>query len=307
MAALELQIKETEANEIRAGKLQCRKSGCEFPIIRFVPRFVEMDAYADSFSKQRLYVRRHFRYYEADRSGDELFFPTTGFDPEEIKTGLSLEVGCGYGRFVDVIQRQRGAVIGVDLSTHSIDLAQDFVGLKENVHLVQCDLFHLPFPKAHFDRIYSIGVLHHTPNPKEAFKALVPFLNNRGKISIWVYPPEMKTSSDRWRTATTRMPHNILYGWCILNQFLFSWIRSLPGGWRFNTLIPGCIPKRGRHFWTRVMSDFDDLSPMYASTHTDQEVEEWFRTSGLQAVKALERSTSVTGKRINPEGVSGQT
>lgn len=191
-----------------------------------------------------------------------------------------------------------GKVVGIDRSTHSIDLTQQFVGGKDNVFLVQCDLFHLPFRANYFENIYSIGVLHHTPNPRQAFEALVPYVKRRGRISIWVYPPEMKVSSNRWRVVTTGLPHSLLYAWCILNQVLFSWIRALPGGWRFSSLIPGCIPKKGHHFWLRVMSDFDDLSPRYASVHTGEEVRAWFQEAGLNNVEELERPTSVTGQKL---------
>src|SRR5262245_10597854 len=219
---LQLEVHDEEAGQIKTGWLWCLQERRAFPITRFVPRFVEAEQYADSFSMQRLYVRRHFRYYENDHSGMKLFLPTTGFDRGQIPVGVTLEVGCGYGRFVDVVQRSGGTIIGIDLSTHSIELAQDFVGLRDNVHLVQCDLFRLPFRQGSFDRVFSIGVLHHTPDTRGAFDALLPYVRPQGQISIWVYHPQGKVHADRWRTLTTRVPHRILYASCILNQFLFS-------------------------------------------------------------------------------------
>jgi len=295
--SLELEVVQEERGQVRSGLLRCSLKGCQFPISNFVPRFVDEDLYADSFSRQRLYVRRHFKYYERDQSGYELLHTSTGFSREAFKAGLTLEVGCGYGRFVDVVHSYGGEVVGVDLSTHSINLAQDFVGLKKNVHLIQCDLYQLPFREECFDRIYSIGVLHHTPNPRDAFQAIVPYLVKNGQISIWVYPPEMKRSSNRWRRLTTKLPHSVLYVWCIINQAVFSWVRRLPGGWRFNSLVPGCVPRKGKPFWLRVMSDFDDLSPMHASTHLNEEVGTWFQDSCLQSIRVLSRPTSLTGVR----------
>jgi len=301
-APFDLAVVEMERNEVKTGRLTCRGGGHAFPVSRFVPRFVDADHYADTFSRQRLYVRRHFKYYEKDTSGDALFFPTTGFSPEAIKTGVSLEIGCGYGRFVDVVQRAGGAVVGVDLSTHSIDLAHDFVGFRENVFLVQADLFALPFDVGTFQHVYSIGVLHHTPSTQRAFEAISPYVRPGGRISIWVYHPDDKRSSNRWRLFTPRLDHRVLYGMCIANQVLFSWIRALPGGWRFGLLIPGATPKKGSHFWMRVLNDFDNLSPSFAHVHGEDEVAGWFRRAGLSAVTVLPRRTAVTGERLAAQG-----
>lgn len=302
---LDLAVAEEANGEIRTGSLRCARENIQYPITRFVPRFVDRDQYADSFSRQRLYVRRHFRYYENDRSGDELFLPTTGFEREEVRSGVTLEVGCGYGRFVDVAQRLGAEIIGIDLSTHSIELAHDFVGLRDRVHLVQCDLFRLPFRRGSIDRAYSIGVLHHTPDTRAAFQAVVPFVKPGGRIAIWVYHPEQKRSANRWRVLTARLPHRVLYGVCVLNQALFSWVRALPGGSRINALIPGATPRPGRPFWLRVLGDFDNLSPRFAHVHTEREVQEWFESAGLEGVRVLQRRTAVVGRQPQVAGGSG--
>jgi len=299
---LDLQVIEEADDEIRTGVLHCSAERRHYPIAGFIPRFVDADRYADSFSRQRLYVRKHFEYYRNDRSGDALFLPTTGFSATEMTEGVTLEIGCGYGRFVDVVQRLGGEIIGVDLSTHSIELAQDFVGLRERVHLVQCDLFKLPFRRQSVDRAYSIGVLHHTPDTHAAFNAVVPFVREGGRVAIWVYHPETKVSADRWRTVTTRMPHSWLYAFCVLNQVLFSWIRALPGGGRFNALIPGATPKPGRPFWLRVLGDFDNLSPRYAHVHAEEDVKRWFEDAGFEDIRSLERRTAVVGRRLADAG-----
>lgn len=295
----ELDLKATEERDdhVVTGKLVCRQVGCEYDIRKSIPRFVNSDAYADTFSKQRLYVRRHFKDYQNDRSGDRILEPSTGFTKAELESGLTLEVGCGYGRFMDTIDRMGGRAVGEDLSTHSIELAGDFVGGRPNIDLVQADLFHLPFREATFERVFSWGVLHHTPNTRDSFRAIVPYAKVGGKVSVWVYPPGMKKVTDYYRVITTRIPQSLLYGLCIANQTLFSWIRALPGGWRFSYILPGAIPKSGQTFWQRVMSDFDNYSPVYAYSHTSSEVQEWFLSEGIHDVRVLERETSVTGTR----------
>src|SRR5690349_17981373 len=122
-------VSERESGGIKTGVLRCGQSH-SYPISKFIPRSVNAVAYADSFSRQRLYVRRHFKHYVNDHSGHDLFQRATSFSPTDLRTGLTLEVGCGYGRFIDVVQRSGGRIIGIDLSTHSIELAHDFVGLR---------------------------------------------------------------------------------------------------------------------------------------------------------------------------------
>ncbi|MEJ7758765.1 MAG: methyltransferase domain-containing protein [Gemmatimonadaceae bacterium] len=43
----------------------------------------------------------------------------------------------------------------------------------ENLNFFQVNLFDLPFREGVFDFIYSLGVLHHTPDCEKAFKGLV--------------------------------------------------------------------------------------------------------------------------------------
>ena len=292
---LRCDVEQERGEEIVEGKLVC-PCGRQFPVTKGIPRFVDADRYADSFSKQRLYVRRHFKHYRHDRSGDKRFSPSTGVPLEQVSSGRSLEIGCGYGRYLDVLQRHGGEVVGVDLSTHSVELAYDFVGSEPGVHIIQCDLFKLPFEAASFDRVFSLGVLHHTPDTQKAFHAIAPYAKSGGRVSIWVYHPDKKRVADRWRVFTTKVPHSLLYGFCIFNQAAFSWIRALPGGYRFSRIIPGAGPKPGgSNFWQRVMGDFDNLSPEYAHSHTPEEVSQWFSDVGLSEVETLPFPTAVTG------------
>lgn len=296
---LELEIVNEKNKEIETGYLHCRNDGEKYPIKKYVPRFVESDKYVDAFSFLRERTRRHFDEYKKDRRGYKLFLPTTGFNEEDIKKGLTLEIGCGYGRYLDVVNSMGGEIVGVELSTDSVELAQDFVGLRKNVHIIQADLFNIPFKECTFDRIFSIGVLHHTPDTEEAFKAIVPYVKEQGEIIVWVYPPEMKTAEDMWRKMTLKLPHRILYAWCVINQGLFSWIRYIPKlGWRFSEIIPGCA-KPEFSFWMRVISDFDGFSPKYAFSHTPEEVVGWFEDCGFQNIKVLPRRTSVKALKVD--------
>src|SRR5258708_6667660 len=151
-----------------ADGLVCSTCGRKYPTLNDVIRFVGEQEYAGSFGFQwKLYARTQLDDESSQRS-ERAFRRRTGFSPEEIKGKLVLDVGCGMGRFADVATRWGARVVGIDLSLASEVAAKNLSG-REAV-ILQADVFRLPFASGSFDYIYSIGVLHHTPNCEQAFK-----------------------------------------------------------------------------------------------------------------------------------------
>jgi 2-polyprenyl-3-methyl-5-hydroxy-6-metoxy-1,4-benzoquinol methylase len=123
---------------------------------------------------------------------------------------ITLDAGCGVGRFSEYVTKLGGKVIGVDLSD-SVHTAREN-NKTSNSFFIKADLNDLPFEIESFDNIISIGVLHHTPNPESTFLNLVRYLKPGGTIFIWVYedsPDYIK------RFKLTKflniIPHRILY------------------------------------------------------------------------------------------------
>ena len=124
---------------------------------------------------------------EEDRA---TFRNRTGFTPEDLAGRTVLDGGCGMGRYLRVAAEAKPQLlVGLDLSgavTAARDLTRDLPG----VDVVQGDLLRPPFAAGSFDRIYSLGVLDHTPDPRAAFLSLASLLKPKGRIVIWVYPRE---------------------------------------------------------------------------------------------------------------------
>jgi ubiquinone/menaquinone biosynthesis C-methylase UbiE len=72
-----------------------------------------------------------------------------------------LDLGCGNGRYYNIIKENGGEYLGVDNSAGLIKIAQEKYG-QENFLVM--DGLKLVFPDNHFDKIYSIAVLHHIPS-----------------------------------------------------------------------------------------------------------------------------------------------
>jgi 2-polyprenyl-3-methyl-5-hydroxy-6-metoxy-1,4-benzoquinol methylase len=154
--------------------LVCSECGRQYPAVKGVVRFVGAQEYAGSFGFQwTLYNRTQLDDATSQRS-ERAFRRRTGFRPEDLAGKLVLDVGCGMGRFAEVATRWGAHVVGIDLSLASEVAAKNLAD--RTATIFQADVFKLPFAPGSFDYIYSIGVLHHTPDCEQAFKGLPKLL-----------------------------------------------------------------------------------------------------------------------------------
>lgn len=100
--------------------------------------------------------------------------------------GVTLDAGCGMGRWARHVAGQGDALIAVDLSA-SVEVAAKTLEGFPNTHVIQSDLHVLPFRPDTFDLIYSLGVLHHLPVPEEGLRALVRHLRHDGSLLAYFY------------------------------------------------------------------------------------------------------------------------
>src|SRR5579883_787181 len=143
-------------------ELRCRGCGAVYPVTRGVPRLAG-ETYVASFGRQ------WNRYDVARDEEDEATFPVkTGVAPRDLSGLLVLDAGCGGGRYARLAGRHGARVVGVDLSA-AVEKAAELCADLPNVSIVQADLLDLPVAEGAFDLVYSIGVLHHTPDPRRAF------------------------------------------------------------------------------------------------------------------------------------------
>ncbi len=274
---------------------RCGSCGAGVPIIRGIPRFVASDAYTASFSFE---WDRHKKTQFDDASSQEsedTFRAKTGLSPEEVAGRLVLDVGCGMGRFADVVSRWGGRVIGIDLSL-AVEAAYANLSGRENVRILQADLFHLPFRPGSFDIVYSIGVLHHTPDCEKAFRQLIPFVRPGGRVCVWVYGTmgPWERFARLYRRVTVRMPRRLLHALCHLAIPWYHVCRLPLIGPLLWIIFP--ISRHPNRDW-RVLDTFDWYSPQYQSLHTFPEVYRWFRSEDLVDITLLDSPVAIAGSR----------
>lgn len=284
--------------DIERGRLTCTgPGGHTFPIIRGVPRFVAQDAYTGSFSYEwQRFARTQLdsqtgRHDTRDRLQASLNFPLS-----DLSGKLVLDAGCGMGRFAEVVQRYGGQYVGLDYS-FAVDAAQANAGHLPGVHFVQADLFQPPFADDVFDLVMSLGVLHHTPDPRRAFGALPRVLKPGGQLTITVYDAGNKVyvaNSRFWRRFTTRLPRRWLHALSYAAAPLYYlWTLPMLGG----LLRAVAFISLERDWRWRVLDTFDWYSPRFQSWHTHHEVFGWFKDNGFEHIEVLAPSVSQIGTK----------
>ena len=283
--------------------LQCRTCSTVFPITNGVLRFVESQGYAENFGFEwGKYARTQLDNEISDLS-ERQFIESTGFSAAELRGKWILDIGCGMGRFAEVASRWGANVVGIDLSL-AADVAARNLSSRENVWICQASVLNLPFLEQSFDYIYSIGVLHHTPDCEQSFKCLPKLLKPGGSIAIWLYSAYVRwyRMSDIYRKVTTKLSPKSLHTLCVVFDPLYyvhRGLRRIPG---IGSLLSGALayivpmnmyPSRE----ARLLDTFDWYSPVYQSKHTYEEVFRWFEDCGLEDLHVLYRPIAVRGTK----------
>lgn len=285
------------------GGLSCSACGRRFPEVRGVLRFVAEGNYADSFG----YQWRRFQRTQLDDADGNMserdFIRKTGLQPEDLKGKLVLDVGCGMGRFAEVATRWGARVIGIDLSA-AAEVAAKNLADREFVAF-QADVFSLPFAPESFDCIYSMGVLHHTPDCEKAVKTLPQYLKPGGTLAVWLYSGYNKwyRFSDQYRKITHRLSPRVLHGFFRVAVPFFYWLdrglRVIPLiGKPVAGLVHHVFPvNRHRDPEIRVLDTLDWYSPKYQSKHTYEQVFRWFESCGLESLSVGNFAVGVRGRK----------
>ncbi len=99
-----------------------------------------------------------------------------------------LEAGCGVGAQTVTLARNslQALITSVDVSEASVSEARKKVAAAglTNVHVLQADIFDLPFEPGSFDHVFVCFVLEHLPRPVEALCVLKDFIRPGGTITV---------------------------------------------------------------------------------------------------------------------------
>jgi SAM-dependent methyltransferase len=121
-----------------------------------------------------------------------------------------LEVGCGQGTVLNYLPGKGALVHGIDMSADSIAQAEAGaleLGHRDRVTCRVADAEALPFDDNSFERIVSIGVLHHTPDTAKAVREVYRTLSPGGTAIVMLY---RKGNPKWWATVSLRAASKLL-------------------------------------------------------------------------------------------------
>lgn len=296
---LTLEIDGENSREVEAGWLVSVDGQHRYPMRNGIPRFVPAANYADNFGMQW----NHFRQTQLDSysglpiSADR-FWLATGWSPEDLRGQWVLDVGCGAGRFAEVALNAGASVVALDYSS-AVEACYANLKHHPNLHVVQGDIYALPFAQGLFPFVYSLGVLQHTPDVAASFAALPPMVAIGGQLCADFYWNRFRTvlhPKYLLRPITKHMAQPLLF------SMLERWVPSLLVvsqtlgrvpviGRILKRLVPvadytGIFPLTDTQLkeWA-LLDTFDMLAPTYDNPQSAATVKRWFNQAKLVNVQ----------------------
>jgi len=185
---------------------------------------------------------------------------------EQIPHGVRVfEAGCGTGQETNYLAMDGTRdVIGADLCLNSLKLARTFKQENGISHadFLRMNLFRPPFAAESFDYVISNGVLHHTRQPREAFRSITRLVKPGGFIIMGLYNAFGRLTHD-----LRRLFFNLSY-----NHFKFLDPRLSD---------PRIAPGK-RRVWF-----MDQYRHPCESKHTFGETLNWFHREGVRFISSI--------------------
>ena len=282
---------------------------------RGVPRFVN-SSYAAAFGLQW----NEFRQTQLDShtgtriSKDRLVRSLSIPVYKELQNASVLEVGCGAGRFTEVLLETGARVVSIDLST-AVDANALNFPQSDNHLILQADVGSLPFKENSFDYVICLGVIQHTPNPENTIRSLLRVLKPNGWIVIDHYGKNIKwylRSAPLFRFFLKRLEpkqsFKIVATIYAVSIRFFSVSENRLYRKLCNIFFPIVffdkefpdLPGWAKKEWG-LLDSYDSLTDRYKHRRSVKQIDSFFRKLLLQDIQVENHSGTIVGRARKPE------
>jgi SAM-dependent methyltransferase len=225
------------------------------------------------------------------------YFEPLGAGADALRGKLAFDGGCGKGRHAYHALKAGARLVALDFS-RAVDVARANSRELDGERLfVQADLLQPPFAAGAFDVAYSLGVLHHLPDPEAGFRRLVSLARPGGRVLIYLYhalegeplKQALLGAVTLARKLTTRLPHRALlplttalgyglYAGVVMPSRL---LQRVPQTRAFAEWLP--LSSYARYPVRVIVNDqFDRFSAPLERRYRRAEVQAWLDRAGLE-------------------------
>jgi len=292
--------------------------GCQILIVRRIPRFVDSANYAASFGAQwNAFRRTQLDSYTHTTISRDRLAKAFGGDLEVVRGKTVLEVGCGAGRFTELLLMADARVVACDLSS-AVEANYANCGEWPDYFVCQADARAVPVAPNSFDFVVCLGVIQHTPSPEETIEALVGYTKPGGTLVIDHYAPTYPATFSRrlLRGVFLRLPQaaatkvSLSLSRALLPLHKLGW-NNKRGRWRlrrqlqkFSPLVDyyDVYPELGEKMlaeWA-VLDTHDTLTDYHKHQRSLEEIESCLVNCGLVEIEACYGGNGIEARAKMP-------
>jgi SAM-dependent methyltransferase len=315
--ALPLTTGSPDGDLANVAALSCA-SGCRVPVVGGIPRFVDSANYAAAFGLQwNAFSKTQLDSYTGLALSRDRLAGALGGSLESLRGANVLEVGCGAGRFTEVMLAAGARVFACDIST-AVEANYANCNAWPNYFVCQADARAVPVAPHSFDFVVCLGVIQHTPSPEETIGALASYVKPGGTLVIDHYGPAYPATFSRrfLRSLLLRLPRptakklSLALARALLPLHKLGWNQKR-GRWRlrrqlqrFSPLVDyyEIYPELGEKLlgeWA-VLDTHDTLTDYYKHLRSPEEIEACLRACGLVELEVAYGGNGVEARARMP-------
>lgn len=216
---------------------------------------------------------------------------------------VGADIGCGSGRWADLVAPRVGRLHCVDASEAALSVASQNLRNRANVEFHHASVGDLPFPAGSLDFAYSLGVLHHVPDTAAAVKNVTHTLKPGAPLLLYLYyafdnrPVLFKVLwrlSDCCRLLISRLPGPLKRGVCDVIAAVVYWpIARLGMLLDRADRMPAVWPLsyyRDRSFYVMRTDSLDRFGTRLEHRFTRKEIADMMTRAGLAHIRFSEKA-----------------
>jgi SAM-dependent methyltransferase len=294
--------------------------GQRYPIIGDVPRFVGENNYSNSFGEQwNTYLKTQLDSYTGKGLTSERISQCLGPELWDRLDGkLTLECGCGAGRFTEILLAKNAHLYSIDFSS-AVDANVKNFPVTNKHKVFQADILNLPFQEESFDLVFCLGVIQHTPDPIATISALYRQVKPGGFLVIdhykyllsWYLHPGplfrffLKRYSRKSPKACLTLVSAMVSFMFPIHWYLWNVHPRL--NWFLNRISPvityfNAFPElsREQHYEWSLLDTHDSLTDWYKHRKTVNQVKRILEDLGLENIECRYGGNGVEARGQKP-------